>query len=578
MEISDNGILNDLVSELYFYGNSDKLTQIRNQNICTILEYQANDIIYTGFCLGDTWNNNTCFAAATISLESFLKSAVIHLTPRNNSSVYGSIITAFKQSAWINGFRLKDECFDIKNWPVIYDEYNNGAIYCSSSEGNLINTGSREYPMNSIAEALRRGKNIRLKRGDIFYEYVSLEGHNIDAYGSGNTPVISGLRKIESKSAWQRGKVNGSVWLPDSNGSIWRIHLAGSESWFSGMPVSGSSLRNNIGGIVDTRSNRLLNCCRVKNITDLQSDYDFFQPYIDGATSDFDYLYMYLGSDPNDLELGVTSGANGITACDSHIENVIVCNWGRHGISCMNNTTVRNVEIFNVGGMIQIGYSSWACLGNGVEYYITDSNYKNGLVEFCNIHNCFDAALTIQGSSSINSLTAKNILFQKNRVSHCCQGFEDFLRDKNRTALFENCILQNNIFVDMGMNTGFRYYDGRFKYCALLNNSGRNTRMMILNNRFINGNFRCTSICPDGKYESQILNGNICFIVRGQFLLSNYNGSAAVIRIPLSDSYEGETEAAIEHYRSLTNDYSTEFFIFESQKDINRYIALRLLG
>lgn len=69
---------------------------------------------------------------------------------------------------------------------------------------------------------------------------------------------------------------------------------------------------------------------------------------------------------------------------------------------------------------------------------------------------------------------------------------------------------------------------------------------------------------------------NVCYIKRGDYILSNYTGSKDVIRIPTdkgtSKSLNEATSAAIAEYRALTGDTTTKFIIY-SPKRIQRTVS-----
>ena len=78
------------------------------------------------------------------------------------------------------------------------------------------------------------------------------------------------------------------------------------------------------------------------------------------------------------------------------------------------------------------------------------------------------------------------------------------------------------------------------------------------------------------QYKSNIWLGNVCYIKRGDFILSNYVGTADVVRIPkekgVFKSLKVATNEAIFKYREMTNDMTTRFII-EDERKINKRIA-----
>ena len=69
---------------------------------------------------------------------------------------------------------------------------------------------------------------------------------------------------------------------------------------------------------------------------------------------------------------------------------------------------------------------------------------------------------------------------------------------------------------------------------------------------------------------------NVCYIKRGDYILSNYFGTADVIRISTEkgryESLKAATDVAISRYREMTGDMTTQFII-EKEGKINKRIA-----
>ena len=67
-------------------------------------------------------------------------------------------------------------------------------VYVSSS-GNDNNSGlTEDKPVKTISKALKLRKNILLRKGDVFYENITLNGHNLGAYGKGDKPKLCGWK------------------------------------------------------------------------------------------------------------------------------------------------------------------------------------------------------------------------------------------------------------------------------------------------------------------------------------------------------------------------------------------------
>ncbi len=449
-------------------------------------------------------------------------------------------------------------------------------VYVSKA-GKDSNPGTMAQPMLTIKKAVaQKPDRVLLRRGDTFYEAVSVDGIDLGAYGTGDDPVVCGLKILGSK-AWTRGQVKNGRWSKSSKDNVWRANLAQPNEQYSGFKTGGSSRSNNVGQIVNTATDDMNQCRRVRYITDLEGDYDFWQgleehPDSLSMVAAFDYLYMYLSSDPNKLPLAVAVYSNGITAKNCTVSDLKITHWGRHGVNAGSNAKIRSCTIDAIGGSLQIGYSSWTCLGNGVEYWISPL-IENGDVSDCHVSRCFDAGLTIQGGSSTGHGQARNCTFHDNVLENCCQSFEFFLSGTSDEDIFYDCVVRDNKSYNPGQNTGFRYYKSRYKFCHILENSTkRRTGIQYVDNLFVNGNYYCAGRMTDGMYNSPVWKGNTCYILRGQDLMGQYTGSRDVITVPTSagsyPSIEAATDAAIAQYRALTGDTTTHFIICDSLADM----------
>lgn len=449
--------------------------------------------------------------------------------------------------------------------------------YVSSAAAGSNRDGSYNHPYCSIAEALASTcDTIMLERGSAFFEKVHAIGKVILPYGKGDKPQISGLKTL-SNAKWENGRLINGSWTR-ARGNIWRCCLSEDDLHYGGYLTHGSSFDNNIGSFVDIESDTIIESCKKRNYSDLKRNFDFWQPCPaentkNATPEDFDYVYLYSESNPNNIKLGVTAGNAGIRISDGVIRNVSVRYWG-FGISAKSNVTISDCLVENIGGMIQRGYKVWVTYGNGIEFYVGKDGIENCLVKDCLIRKVFDAGTTIQGSSTSYPLIAKNVVFSGNRIENCCQSYEEFLRGSTDDDVFKNCVFENNISIDAGINTGFRYCDGRYKRCHILSNSFiRNTHMIYRNNSFVNGNFYCAGAF-NGLYHQGIWEGNICYIQRGQDLLGNYRGTNDVIKLPM-DMTTWDFTRKIDLYKKFTGDRTTEFKIMniENIKEIMKSLG-----
>lgn len=442
--------------------------------------------------------------------------------------------------------------------------------YVSSSVGSDTNEGSIDSPFRTLLKAIESGVDtILLKSGDIFYERMDLDGYVVDKYGTGQKPMLCGV-KIPQKGAWENGRIEDGKWIK-SVGNIWRVDLSLEDDRYSGFKTSGSSLLNNAGAVVNIATDDMNNCRKVPEYGDLTENFDFWQdcPVDDTGSAtpkDFDFLYLYFEGNPNEYDFGITMGIPAIKIKNGELRNIKIKYWG-YGIDFYDNVRISDCDVDGMGGYIMLGYDKWALLGNGIGSWISAPKRHNCIIENCNVSRTFDCGATIQGHHDKKSIRAEDIVFRNNTFRNCCQTFEEFLRGPEEDNMYVNCIFENNVSIDAGINTGFRYYDDRYKRCHFLsNNKLRNTNMIIRNNIAVNGNYYCAGPY-DGLYRQTRWQDNTCKIRRGQDLLGNYRGTEDVITVPIDkgnyNSLEEATDSAISRYRYLTGDQTTKFIIIE---------------
>lgn len=432
-------------------------------------------------------------------------------------------------------------------------------IYVSSSTGNDTNNGTMpSTPLRTIKKALQIGDTVYIKSGDVYYESFMLKNKFLFSYGEGGKPVISGYKRIKT-AKWVQIEPN-----------VWRILL--NQSGYDGFETRPSSFQNNIGCIHEYDTDKI-HGRKLQYRNQLKENWDFWQTENfkreETKPSDYDTLYLYLEKSPNELKLEFSVGTTGMSLENSAIENIRIEGFGCHGIAGRNKSVVRNCEIDGIGGMTQIGYQNYVCLGNGIEFYVSE-NIEDCLVEKCKVSRCYDCGITIQGGRC-GQATPRNIEVRDNVIVECCQGWEDFLNNDDN-VVYLNCIFEDNIVINSGGNAGFGY-PSRFKYCHVLGNSLKGFKGMIIrNNTFVGGNFYIGGF-NSIQYKSNIWENNLCYIKRGDFILSNYVGKADVIRIPIEKgkykSLKAATNAAILKYREMTGDMTTRFVI-EKEGKLNR--------
>lgn len=409
-------------------------------------------------------------------------------------------------------------------------------------------------PVKTIKRALQLSDSILLKCDDVFYENVKANDIIISSYGKGKKPKLCGWKRI-IKPAWES--------LGDS---IWRISL--DDSNYIGFLSDEDYMLNNIGCIHEY-NNDSIHGRKVRYKRLLKENWDIWQTEHHSLDNigkhDFDTLYLRYSGNPNNLKLEFSVGTYGVYVDRSIIENICVEGFGTAGIDFLDKTSIRNCRVDAIGGSLWVNDNEFVCLGNGIESWMYKS-IQDCLIEKNIVTRCYDCGMTIQGPQKSTTLP-RRIIFRNNFISDCSQGWEDFLNN-DIEEMYDNCIFENNIVCNIGKTSGFNY-PSRMKYCHVLgNNQKRDRGMIIRNNKFIGGNYYCSG-ANHNRYSSNIWQNNVCYIKRGDFLLSNYLGTKDVIRIPVfsnsSDSLEEATERIIAYYRSLTGDVTTKFIVMDEE-------------
>ena len=439
-------------------------------------------------------------------------------------------------------------------------------VYVSSSSGNDENDGlSVDMPVRTLTAGLEKGTTVLLKAGDVFYESLFTNGKRVGRYGDGVNPLLCGYKRIINVEKWEH-----------VDRHIWRLKLS-DDNFIGNVKYKGSSFVNNIGCIHEYDKD-LIHGRRLQYLKDLSEDWDFWQTERfdkNMPASEFDYIYLYLSTNPQSLKLEFAIRTNAAKVYNTTIENIDFIGFG-FGVSCGTETILKNCHIDAIGGRLFVGYSSFTSYGNGIEFYIS-SDKENCLIEGCHISRCYDCGITIQGSG-YEKATPRSIIVRNNLIENCCQGWEDFLRNGD-DVLFENCFFEGNIVLNSGNTSGFGYENERFKFCHLLGNNVKGDKGMIIrNNTFVGGNFYCSGAFQ-GRYQSNVWQDNTCVIRRGDYLLSNYDGTKNVIRIPIEKgefrTLAAATKDAIKKYRELTGDETTRFIIRTERNIERRCIKLK---
>lgn len=404
-------------------------------------------------------------------------------------------------------------------------------LYVSAAIGNDNNAGTDNIrPLRTIATAISKGiKNIRLKRGDVFYENVVLEGKTLSAYGNGTKPVICGWKHLR-RAKWKQVDKN-----------IWQLDLE--AEGYSGRTKSRTKFLNDIGLIRDETTGKIYGvkaqCLYKKDCifkftsvqmnSWLQKEMDFCQTSKYGNVaiddSDFRYLYLYSSKDPDTMSFAVSTYGNGITAQNSTIDGIAVLGFSCHGIAAGSNTKIVNCDISFVGGAQQMNYPNWTRYGNGIEFYISKPT-ENGYAARNNISHTFDCGTTIQGSNRVGAYP-KNIVFEHNKIYNCRQAFEYFLNnyDKKTDKKYDcvDCAFRKNICIDNG-NNGFGTHETRDGQILSYQNDYISS-IKIENNIFVGGTSLYFAIHPENVRFGK---GNVFYLTEGTTLWSPYQANGRI--------------------------------------------------
>ncbi|MBQ9722806.1 MAG: right-handed parallel beta-helix repeat-containing protein [Bacteroidales bacterium] len=419
------------------------------------------------------------------------------------------------------------------------------SVYVSTSIGSDLNDGLQEtQPLYSIEKALSIADTLFLKAGDCFYETLYTQRKYIGRYGIGHNPVLSGYKRLESDK-WLRVAKN-----------IWMLDLTG--NYYSGNNITGDTFLNNIGCFHEYENDRI-HGKRVQYYTELQNNWDFWQTErfdTNMSASEFSKLYLYLDSDPNDLQLEFSTGQTGVRISNSTLESIDIKGFG-FGVGAGTNVRMYNCHIDAVGGMLFRGFGRFVSYGNGIEFFVS-KDIRNCIVENCIISRTYDSGITIQASKAYE-YSPTNIIISNNLLLSCGQGWEDYIMNSDPNIAFQNCIFSNNLIINSG-HSGFGYPDKKI-LCGVLGYNTHGFKGMILQeNIFIGGNFY-SSPPYKGLYKSNVWKDNIVYISSDEYLFSS-NGQDYIYAPSQKDAFK---EACV-NYRNLTGDLTTEFTLTKKKR------------
>lgn len=429
--------------------------------------------------------------------------------------------------------------------------------YVSSSAGDDANDGSKDKPFKTFAKLPKKNAKIFLKCGDVFNEPLSgFKNCIIDSYGKRKSkkPLISGLKRLKNPDAWE-----------NMGNNIWRLDMNKTENFNGRNPEikdSNTFQINNLGSVYDSASDTL-HGHKVKKMDMLKENWDIFSgdvfdPNKVDAES-FRYLYVKLDKSPSadGAELNIATYGNGISGLvNCTVRNVAIKGFGRHGLTGCRGGKIDNVSIDIIGGSTQVGYKTWVRLGNGIEFWITNSPSSNNrnIVTNCTISRTYDCGSTIQGIVGKGDITAQDITFKNNKFYRCRQAFEHFLtsRDKGKSS-YINCRFEGNFAWEMGNNefstpeprdNNFLTYD-------------RNRVDMIIKGNTCYG----SGIYAGTSGWSENIGENTFYVLKDKNLIFVYPWSNKGLTIP------AQSESDIEKYREIIGDKTSKIILVDEAEN-----------
>jgi hypothetical protein len=297
---------------------------------------------------------------------------------------------------------------------------------------------------------VRPGAAVRFRAGDTFYGRVQQPGHRdvtapwtvFTSYGVGARPVISAY-KVANRSAG---------WVNRGNG-VWRIDLRSRSGAYTGDVTSDKTDVGflKVDGVIYGRKR--------SRLTDLRTTWDFV------STDGFCYVKVaYNPATRHDTKIAVSgaytdsSGSPDIFTpmTKTALIGLDIAGCGGNGIVGSaywrpQQVQIRNCAIREIGGSYLPGYANGQVrYGNGIQAWLGQSDW---LVEQCEISDCYDAAVTYQGSQDGATGGSSRLHARNNTIWGCCQSFELWSEGTDGPG-FSDCSFTDNVCVGAGRSWG----------------------------------------------------------------------------------------------------------------------------
>ncbi len=374
-----------------------------------------------------------------------------------------------------------------------------------SNDGKSINTPwATLNKVNSSQGIIKSGDVISFKRNNTFYGNIMLPTINsaavpitVTAYGEGKRPVISAYKIGNLASSWKLHVNN-----------IWKIDLTDTTKFTGNIYTKDVNI-----GFMKVDGN--IKPVKRFSIGELKNQWEFY-------SDNNKYLYVYSTTNPTSLAKDIKIAPNiGLLFFKDAIKisELDLCGTGGHGINgVVNNTTVTNCDIHEIGGSVLVGFGDGKTrYGNGIEVW---AESKNVTIQYNNIYDCYDTGYTMQGP--VTSVGFNNIIFRYNTEWNNSQSFEVSATGSTANTGFVNCKFENNTCINAGYGWSYDVRPDKEVAVHLLiyNLSTPLKNISVKNNLFYNARnaLYYGDLVPG--YDS---NNNTIFLKQNQIIYFNHS-------------------------------------------------------
>lgn len=296
--------------------------------------------------------------------------------------------------------------------------------YYFSNEGSDSNDGlSPDTPLKDPTPYFNTsGASLLFKSGEVFnLNEINITNGQImiSSYGGVEKAVISGL------------KMSNNTFVKISD-DVYSVVLEDSE----------------IGALIENGMN---NWSRVSKQDYLSKSGDY---YFDAGTRT---LYKKSNENIEGTNVQYSVGQNGIKLVGANnvvIQNVEICNYGRHGVnigSSCSNIEVENCYVHDIGGSELFTNVKY---GNAIQVW--SDNCNNITISNNTVDNIYDTGITAQNSKTTGAVgNSTNIVISNNTVSNCYWGMEFY---NNQQSYSAECYIERNMVTDIrDITQGYRW-------------------------------------------------------------------------------------------------------------------------